>query len=382
MAGMPKPRLPYVNRHVNRHGKVYWFFRARHGQRIRLPGEYGSPEWQAAYDAALAGVVRAKPPEGRASRGTLRWLVEHWQRSSDWAGTSMATRKQRENILLHVLAKSGDRAVEDINADAIRAGREKRMATPAAANNFLKTMRALFRWAKEERLVDVDPAKEVKFLKVKTEGFAPWTMEDVEAYRKRWPLGTRERLALEILINTGLRRSDLVRVGRPHVRDQIIHIRAGKNGVELYIPILPRLAEALAAGPVGEMSFLSSQYGRPMHAESFGNVFRGWCNAAGIAGKSAHGLRKLAATILADSGGSEQELQALFGWTTNTMSAVYTREANRKKQALQAAFKMLQEMERNEAGKGGQNRNSLPTPLGNPPTPSMKSISWKQGGGR
>lgn len=367
MQPMPKQKLPYVNRHVNRHGKVYWFFRARHGDRIRLPGDYGSPEWQAAYDAALSGIARLKPPEVRASRGTLRWLVEHWKRSSDWAGTSIATRRQRDNILQHILAKSGDRAVEEITDDAIRAGREKRKDTPAAANNFLKTMRALFRWAKEEKLVDADPAKDVKFIKVKTEGFAPWSMADVEAYRARWALGTRERLALELLINTGLRRSDMVRVGRQHVKDQIIHIRAGKNGVELYIPILPRLSEALAAGPVGEMSFLSSQYGRPMTKESFGNVFKGWCRAAGIRAKSAHGIRKLAATIVAENGGSEQELQALFGWTTNTMSAVYTREANRKRQSLQAAFKMLQEMEKSE-----QAEKRLPTPSGKLPTPFGK----------
>lgn len=348
MSVMPKQKLPYVNRHVNRHGKVYWFFRARHGERIRLPGDYGSPEWRAAYDAALAGQTVGKPPEVRASGGTLRWLVEHWKRSSDWAQTSPATRKQRENIMLHVLAKSGDRAVEEIDEAAIRAGREKRQATPAAANNFLKTMRALFRWAREEQLVDVDPAKDVKFIKFKTRGFTPWTMDDIAAYRARWGLGTRERLALEILINTGLRRSDLVRVGRQHVKDQIIHIRAGKNGVELYIPILPRLAEAIAAGPIGEMSFLSSQYGRPLTKESFGNLFKGWCREAGLTDLSAHGIRKLAATIVAENGGSEQELQALFGWTTPTMSAVYTREANRKRQALQAAFKMLQEMERNE----------------------------------
>ena len=365
MSDMPKQKLPYVNRHVNRHGKVYWFFRARHGERIRLPGDYGSSEWRAAYDAALAGISIGKPPQVRASRGTLRWLVEHWKRSSDWSQTSFATRRQRDNILQHVLEKSGDRAVEEITDDAIRAGREKRKDTPAAANNFLKTMRALFRWAKEEKLVDTDPAKDVKFIKVKTKGFPPWSMDDIAAYRARWDVGTRERLALELLINTGMRRSDMVCVGRQHVRDQIIYIPAHKNNVELYIPILPRLSEALAAGPLGEMSFFSSQYGRPMTKESFGNAFKRWCRAAGIKSKSAHGIRKLAATIVAENGGSEQELQALFGWTTNTMSAVYTREANRKRQALQAAFKMLQEMERKE----DEIPHLLPTPLGKLPTP-------------
>lgn len=364
-----KQKLPYVNRHVNRHGTVYWFFRARHGQRVRLYGEYGSKEWLDCYNAALAGVVKPVPPAPKASRGTLRWLVDSWKRSSDWLNTKPATQKQRDNILVHVLKKSGDRAVDDITAADIRSGREKRLATPHAANNFLKTMRALFRWAVADEILTDNPADKVPLFKVKTAGFTPWTMEDIVAYRTRWALGTRERLALELLINTGLRRSDLVRVGRQHVRDQIIYIRAGKNRVELYIPILPRLSEAIAAGPVGEMSYLASQYGRPLTPESFTNIFRGWCNAAGVKGKSAHGVRKLAATILANGGGSEQELQALFGWTTNTMSAVYTREANRKKQALQAAFKMLHEMEQNET----KNADALPTPQNLLPTPFKKS---------
>lgn len=368
MADMPKQKLPYVNRHVNRHGKVYWFFRARHGQRIRLPGDYGSPEWRAAYDAALAGQTAGKPPEVRASRGTLRWLVDNWKRSSDWAATEPATRRQRDNILQHVLEKSGERAVEDISEDDIRAGREKRLATPHAANNFLKTMRALFRWAKEARLVDADPAKDVKFLVTKTKGFPPWQMEDVHAYRARWPLGTKQRLALEIYINTGFRRSDAAVVGRQHVRDGVIHIKAGKNQVDLYIPILPALAEAIDALPPAGMSFLSARHGRPYTKESLGNVFKDWCREAGIKGKSAHGIRKLAATVVADNGGSEQELQALFGWTTNTMSAVYTREANRKRQALQAAFKLMEELERNE----DKNPSRLPTPMGKLPTPFEK----------
>lgn len=362
MPAMPKRQLPYLNRQPGRHdnGVVYYYVRVRKGPRIPIRGEYGSPEFMADYTAALGGGKVKAPPPPRASRGTLRWLVEHWQRSSDWASTEPATRRQRENILLHVLEKSGDRAIEEIDDAAIRAGREKRMATPHAANNFLKTMRALFRWAKEEKLVDVDPARDVKFLKAKTAGWAPWNMEEIKAYRKRWPLGTTARLALEIFINCGFRRGDAAVVGPQHVRDGIIHMKAGKNKVDLFIPILPALAAALDAGPVGEMSFLVSRRKRPYRKESLGNEFRTWCDQAGVS-KSAHGIRKLAATVIADNGASEQELQALFGWTTNTMSAVYTREANRKRQALQAAFKLLEELERNE--------DKTPNPLRSLPNP-------------
>lgn len=365
MADMAR-KLPYLNRQPGRHGngRVYWYVRVGKGPRIPISEEYGTPGFLQAYRAALIGSGGSSPPPTRASRGTLRWAADLWKRSSDWSGTSPATQKQRDNILTHILEKSGDRGLEEIDAAAIRAGREKRMATPAAANNFLKTMRAFFRWAKEEQLVEVDPAREVKFLKNKTKGFAPWNMDEVHSYRRRWPLGTTQRLALEIYINTGFRRGDAALVGRQHVRDGIIHIRAGKNKVELFIPILPALAAAIDAGPVGEMSFIRSQYGRPMTKESLGNKFREWCDEAGVA-KSAHGIRKLAATVVADNGGSEQELQALFGWTTNTMSAVYTREANRKRQALQAAFKLLEELERNV----DKNPLLLPNPLGVSPNP-------------
>jgi integrase len=360
---MPR-KLPYLNRQPGRHenGRVYWYVRVGKGPRIPISGEYGTQAFLEAYRAALAGGRGgSSAPPVRASRGTLRWLVEHWKRSSDWAGTSPATRKQRDNILLHVLEKSGDRAVEDIDPAAIRAGREKRMATPAAANNFLKTVRALFRWAREEQLVAADPTLEIKFLKNKTKGFPPWVMEEVHAYRRRWPLGTTQRLALEIYINTGFRRGDAARVGRQHVRDGIIQIRAGKTDTPLFIPVLPALQAAIDAGPIGEMSFLVTKFRRPFTKESLGNLFRDWCDEAGVA-KSAHGIRKLAATVIADNGGSEQELQALFGWTTNAMSGIYTREANRKRQALAASYRLLEELE----------GNKTPNPSGKAPNPISK----------
>jgi integrase len=362
MPDMPR-KLPYLNRQPGRHGngRVYWYVRVGKGPRIPIPGELGTDEFLKAYRAALATGRGSSAPPSRASRGTLRWAVDLWKRSSDWSSTSPATRKQRDNILLHVLEKSGDRGLEEIDQGAIRAGRERRQETPHAANNFLKTMRAFFRWAVEEQLVAEDPAQDVKFIRVKTKGFPPWNMAEIEAYRRRWPLGTTQRLALEIFVNTGFRRGDAAAVGRQHIRDGMIQMRTGKTDTPVYIPILPALADAIDAGPVGEMSLLVTKYRRPFTKESLGNLFREWCDEAGVA-KSAHGIRKLAATVIADAGGSEQELQALFGWTTNAMSSVYTREANRKRQSLQASFKLLEELE----------GNKTPNPMGNPPNPIRK----------
>lgn len=354
MEDMPRRKFPYLNEQPGRHqnGVVYWYVRIGKGPRIPIKGEYGSPEFLKAYAAAVGGKKTA--PATRASKGTLRWLADMWKRSSDWNSTEPATRKQRDHFLQQMLNKAatrdtaGDCALEDITREHIVKGREERQATPAAANNYLKTVRALFRWAKEAELIDEDPARDVPFLKVKTKGFPPWTMDEIHRYRDRWPLGTTQRLALELFINTGLRRGDAATVGPQHARDGLIEIRAGKNKVQLYIPILPNLAEAIDAGPIGEMSYLVTRYGRPFKKESLGNEFREWCDAAKVS-KSAHGIRKLAATVVADNGASELELQALFGWTTNAMSLVYTRERDRKRQALQAAFKLLEELDRNKS---------------------------------
>lgn len=336
---MPKARYPKCYAFPSRSGTVRWYVRRGNGPKIRVHGDYGSPEFEANYFAVMAGVLNERPKGKAGKQGTLRWLVDMWKQSSDWAQTSPATQKQRENILLHVLKTAGDADYAAYTEADIRAGRERRKDTPAAANNFLKTMKALYRWAKESDLIAVDPAKDVRKLRVKTAGFPPWTLDEVKRYRNRWPLGTRERLALEILLNTGLRRGDAVRLGRQHVKDGVASIKAEKTDVWLYIPIAPALQAAIDAGPTGDLAFIATKTGKPMVKEGFGNWFREACDEAKVA-KSAHGLRKLAATILGDEAGSELELQALFGWVTNEQSGVYTREANKRRLALQAAMKL------------------------------------------
>jgi integrase len=332
-----RQKLPYLLREKTRHGKYVWYFRVQHGPRLRLPGDYGSDEFMAAYRAALAGEPVVE--KGKADPRTLQWLFEQWMRSSDWAQTANSTRRQRENVLSRIIAENPTAPFRAITADHIRAGRERRKSTPAAANNFIKTMRALFAWAEEAKHVEANPAKDVKFIANKTDGFIPWTMEDLARFRACWPLGTRERVAIEVLANTGLRRGDAVRLGRQHVKEGVAVIRAEKTGVELFIPILPALTEALAHGPTGDLSFICGADGRPLVKESFGNFFRKACSKARVPG-SAHGVRKLAATVMADEGATEEQLKALFGWQTNDQSLVYTRTANRRRLAIEAAGKL------------------------------------------
>jgi integrase len=324
-------KLPqFCYREVTIHGQVRYYFRRRKGKRTRLP-EFASPEFWEAYTAALQGQGTKRTI--RAGHGTLEWLIAMYRETSAYLELSQATRRQRDNIFAGVIRSAGASRYTTITKAVIVKGREKRAATPAQARNFLDAMRGLFRWAVDADLVAIDPTAGVKNPKrQKNAGFAVWTEDDASAYCKRWPVGTRERVWFEVLINTGLRRGDAVRLGRQHVRDGVATIQTEKTGMEVSIPLQSSFMALLREGPTGDLAFISGGKGLPLTKESFGNMFRESCNEAGVR-KSAHGLRKLAATRVAEAGASVAELEAIFGWNGGGMASLYTRSVDRKRLA-------------------------------------------------
>lgn len=336
---MPRPRKPYVQRETTRHGKVVWYFRKGDGPRIRLRGEYENEEWLADYEAALGGQRRTEV--AAAPSGTLAWLIERYYDSLAYTELAEATKRQRKSIFNRVLANAHGARLSQITPRVIAQGRDDRSATPAAAVCFVKAMRGLFGWALEAQHISADPTAGIVAADPKTDGHHTWTVGEVRQYQARWPVGTRERLAMEVMLNTGMRPSDAIEFGRQHVKNGIFDYRSIKTGVEVVAPVLPPLAEAIAAMPPSlELTFILTEFGRPFSSvNSFGNWFRKRCKTAGVPGR-AHGLRKAGATIAAENGASDRELMALFGWTTERQAGVYTRRADRARLARQAAEKL------------------------------------------
>ena len=193
-------------------------------------------------------------------------------------------------------------------------------------------MRGLFHWALEAGYVSVDPTAGVRNPKQRTtSGFPVWTEDDVAKYEAHWPIGTKECGWLHLLLYTGLRRGDAVRLGRQHVRDGIAVLRTEKSRsmVTVTIPILPVLAATLAAGPCGELAFICGGAGKPLTKESFGNMFRDACRIAGVQ-KSAHGVRKIGATRAAENGATVSDWKhysggAAVGWHRYTHAPLIAR---------------------------------------------------------
>nr|WP_084798529.1 tyrosine-type recombinase/integrase [Pleomorphomonas koreensis] len=349
---MPRPHLPYLQRQTAR-GKIVWYVRKGDGPRTRIRGEYGSEGFMAAYRAAVAGIEAPAP--AKPSTSSLKWLIGQYKNSTAWASLAPATRRQRENIFLHVEKSAGDKPYKAISRKTIVDGRERRKDTPAQARNFLDAMRGLFRWARDAEHVENDPTVGVKNPpKPKGEGFAAWNETDVAKYRKAWPLGTRERVWMEELLNTGLRRGDAVQLGRQHLRrirvarenGDIIEVRAfvvktekSQYETEVVIPLSPAFEQAIEAGPCGDLVYIVGEQGKPLTKESFGNMFREACNTAGVK-KSAHGLRKLAATRLANAGSTVAELESALGWHGGAMASHYTKTADRARLAISAHAKL------------------------------------------
>lgn len=364
MLVMPRPRKPYVQKETSRHGRITWYFRKGDGPRVRLHGDYESPEWLADYDAAL-GVEKAKAPPPKALKGTLGWLVDRYMESVAWSHLAPSSQKARRAILKGVKATGGELLLAHVDRGTITAGRDRRAGKPYAPVNFVKAMKGLFKWAAEAQHISEDPAAGIVNRAPKSDGHHTWTIEEVFKFWEAHPLGTRPRLAMDILIFAGMRSGDAVRFGPQHVRDGWGHYRSGKTSVEVDFPILPPLQSSIdaarAAGILGDFAFLTTKYGRGFKSSAaFGNWFRRECIAAKVPGR-AHGLRKAGPTIAAENGATDRQIMAMWGWTDARTAGVYTRKANRRTLAAEGARLMIE----------GQKGNIL-SPHLLPPSPHLK----------
>jgi integrase len=330
-----KIALKHIHRFRDRHGKERIYVRVPGRKPVPIHEEPGTEAFLAAYRAAVAKtdiVITTGAP------GSFTWLIQCYYGSAEYRALSDRTKHVRRQILDKLMLGHGPKPFALLKHEHIRAWRDRRAATPEAANSIVKALRAVFRWAVEARVAEENPAREVPLLRPHNpDGFHTWTGEEVEQFRAAHPLGTRPRLALDLMLFTGCRRSDVVTLGRQLVRDGWLHFveakGRGRKPKQRALPILPDLQTTIDATPSGHLNYLVTAFGKPYTPEGFGNWFRRQCNAAGLPHCSAHGLRKAGATIAANNGATEHQLMAIFGWDSPKQAALYTRAANRRKLA-------------------------------------------------
>ncbi|MEA1835267.1 tyrosine-type recombinase/integrase, partial [Methylobacterium durans] len=171
----------------------------------------------------------------------------------------------------------------------------------------------------------------------KSEGFYTWSEADIATFEDRYPIGSRARLALALLLYTCQRRSDVVRMGRQHVRNGALAVRQQKTGTSLEIPLHPDLQSVLEASQAEHLTFLVTHEGRPFTPAGFTNWFRDTVRAAGLPdGCSPHGLRKAACRRLAEAGCTPHEIMSISGHKSLKEVTRYTAAAEQKRLAVRA----------------------------------------------
>lgn len=337
---MTRIRLQFIKQYRDRHGKVRRYFRRRGMKAVTLPGIPGSAEFMEAYQAALAGLIIAKRSIGadRAVSGTVSAaLAAYYRHNSFLHGLAPATQKSRRAILERFRVDHGDKRIALLRRPHIAAvlGQLK----PNAARNWLKALRGFMAFCSEMDLILEDPTQGIARAKApKTEGFHSWTENEIAQYEARWPIGTRERLAMALMLYTTLRRSDIVRLGPQHTVGNRLTIRktARTTGKTLQIALHPALVDIIAASPTDHLTYLITAYGAPFTANGFGNWFRDRCDLAGLPQCSAHGLKKAGLRRGAEAGATVHQLQAMSGNATLGELNTYTRDADQARLARQA----------------------------------------------
>jgi integrase len=357
-----KISLRYIFADTDRHSNRRVFVR-RHGRKIRIRDLPGTPEFMLAYREALDALNEAagavQPITGKTTIGTFGWLTARYQASDEFIRLVPDSRATRRAILDACMAEPIRPGAKETMAGCplavlapkhIKMLRDRKAGLPGAANNRRKYLSTMFGWAVEEGLIKTNPAREVRHVKSVTEGFHSWSVDEVRQFEAHHAVGTMPRLALSLMLYLGVRRGDAVRLGPGQVSDGVISFVPSKTSYvrrELsHKPILAPLERIIAATATATATatFLVTSHGASFSPKGFGGWFRERCDEAGLPGCTAHGLRKVGATIAADAGASDRQLMALFDWTSERQATTYTAGADKKKLAGEAARMIEQRM--------------------------------------
>jgi integrase len=307
-----------------------------------ITGTPWSPEFMQQYGALLDQTEKpANAGAGRTKPGTVNALAVAYYRSPDFRSLADSTQGHRRRIIDKFRAKHGDKPLKGLRREHIVQIMADKAQTPEAANNLIKLLRVMLNYAVDLGMIESNPAAGIKRYKSRSTGFHTWSEDEITKFEAAHPVSTTARLAFALLLHTGQRVSDVCKMGWQHVNGDEIAVRQRKTGKALSIPLHPVLKVILSVLPRTNMTFVVSERGASFKAQGLSEWFKKQCRAAGLSHCSAHGLRKAAATRLANAGCSVNEIAAITGHASLREIAHYTAKADQGRLARQALNRQL-----------------------------------------
>lgn len=337
---MAKIKLKYIKEYRDRHGKIHRYFRRKGGKDLPLPGQPGSTEFMEAYRAHLGG---SPAPIRRSTDGSFEKLVNEFY-DSPWFTQNIKASSQRtyKGVLDKLAAEHGHREVASMTSDAVERIIDKiGSKTPAMANLTKSVLRRLMTFAVKRKYIASNPAAGMESFEMGEHHC--WTEQELGQYEARWPLGTRQRLAYEVLLCTTQRISDAAVMSRTKITTEngqrYIHLVQIKTGAELNLPLLPELEAAMKAYQTKGLALIGSKStGEPMTVGSVSDLMSAAIEKAGLPERCvSHGLRKASMRRMAEMGFSAHQIAAWSGHKTLREIEEYTKAASQKKMALAGA---------------------------------------------
>lgn len=357
----------YVTSFRDRHGKERLRFRRKGFPSGYFKAALGTEEFREEYrifnDPGSAQMAGRDEASRRFSAGTVGYLKFQYYSVPSRLGPTITTQQKIMSVLDRGFFNGReDRPVRSIRFDHIEAIISKRQSKSLnaetgrweggveAARKLRKELVRLFAFAQKKKMILRSPMEDVERVKVaageRSEGYHSWDEDEIARYRARHPIGTKARLAMELILWTDQRGVDSVHLGPKHIRRGKFVLRQTKTGKRLILPIAPQLLEAIVSMPHNPTAscLLVTEHNKPFSRKGFGNKFRQWCDEADLPHCGAHGLRKATLRRMANLQMPNKSMKSVSGHTKDDEIELYTMAANQERLA-QAAIEQLSEWE-------------------------------------
>ncbi|MDP9264506.1 MAG: tyrosine-type recombinase/integrase [Chloroflexota bacterium] len=282
----------------------------------------------------------------RVEGDPLGKMVDRYLLSGRAAGLAPTTSRWYDLLLHGYLTWDGaPRAVAGFDAPSVvaflawlrdRVGPRGRRVSAETLHAHYRVLRAFATWLAHEGHTKSNVLAGLRAPRRERKVVTPLSDDDVRRLLRVCPNGTfhgeRDRLILLLLLDTGLRRNELLSLGLPDLdlSARVLLVR-GKGGRERRVSFGDAVADALGRfiarwQPAGVL--LTSQRGRALRPAALRRILARCGARAGISGLHAHRFRHTFALRYLEAGGDVFTLQRLLGHSTLDMVQRYLRLAD------------------------------------------------------
>lgn len=325
---MTKRELP---KHVYRQRNGLYFQR-RGWRSQKFEHDFGTPEFWAEYAGILSGEQRA----ARLTTRSFTALITNYRKSPRYSRLKPRTALDYDKYLDFFQDTMGNANPAKMQRKDVIRLRDTNAEKAYFANYSLRVLRVLMEHCVDLGWRETNPAKGVPELKTQKTEREPWPRELLAAYRGACPLGTRERLVMELCVGTGQRIGDVLEMRWSDIQDGAFIVQQNKTNKVLWVPILPELQAALDKASRHSVFILTNERGTNCWS------YRGASQAVlkvreqiGALAYDIHSWRYNAACELLEAGCEDDLIAAVTGQSP-AMVLHYTKKVRQKVRAQQA----------------------------------------------